>query len=249
MQKYRQVNLIIDQGNTTTKIALMEGNTVVRFLRSLDIELDQLDEFLAGIRPQYGIFSSVRNIDPLFLNLLKGRADLFLIFDNLLRLPIIVDYKTPETLGKDRLAAVIGAQTISPCRDLLVIDAGTAITYELLTIEGTYLGGNISPGLTLRFKSLHLFTEKLPLVKQEIEVPPLGKSTEEAILSGVVLGIVKEMEGYINEFRLKYPNLLVFLTGGDAAYFESRLKSRIFANKNLVLTGLNRLIEYNVEKK
>ena len=127
------------------------------------------------------------------------------------------------------------------------IDAGTAITYELIDASGSYLGGNISPGMTTRFRALNLFTEKLPLVVEQEYIPLVGTDTETAIQAGVVNGIVCEMDGYIEMLRLNYPNLLVFLTGGHSFYFERRLKNSIFADINLVLTGLNRILEYNVE--
>ena len=145
------------------------------------------------------------------------------------------------------MAAAVGANYLEPGKDLLVIDAGTAITYELIEASGAYLGGNISPGMTTRFKSLNFYTKNLPLVTEQEEVPLLGTNTESAIQAGVVNGIVYEMDGYIEKLRIKYPNLLVFLTGGHSFYFESRLKNSIFADINLVLTGLNRILEYNVE--
>ena len=157
------------------------------------------------------------------------------------------DDELVEYLGKDRLAAAVGANYLQPGKDLLVIDAGTAITYELIDASGSYLGGNISPGMTTRFRALNLFTEKLPLVVEQEYIPLVGTDTETAIQAGVVNGIVCEMDGYIEMLRLKYPNLLVFLTGGHSFYFERRLKNSIFADINLVLTGLNRILEYNVE--
>ena len=164
-------------------------------------------------------------------------------------LPIRIGYETPHTLGRDRIAAVVGAQSLRPGSNILVIDAGTAITYELLEASGLYVGGNISPGMTTRFRALHHFTQKLPLVSEPEEVLLVGVSTESAIQAGVVNGIVLEMDGYIDLLRLKYPGLLVFLTGGHSFYFERRLKNRIFADINLVLIGLNRILEYNVENK
>ncbi|MCD8193274.1 MAG: type III pantothenate kinase, partial [Tannerellaceae bacterium] len=158
-----------------------------------------------------------------------------------------VRYQTPHTLGKDRLAAAVGANYLQPGKDLLIIDAGTAITYEVVEAAGIYTGGNISPGMTTRFRALNHFTEKLPLVAEKEDIPPIGYNTETAIQAGVVNGIIYEMDGYINDLRVKYPGLLVFLTGGHSFYFERRLKNSIFADINLVMTGLNRILEYNVE--
>ena len=194
-----------------------------------------------------GIFSSVINTDDNLIAYLKEKLQYFVFLDETVPLPITVQYKTPHTLGRDRLAAAVGANYLQPGKDLLVIDAGTAITYELIEASGTYVGGNISPGMTTRFRALNHFTKKLPLVSESEHVPLVGTNTETAIQAGVVNGIVCEMDGYIEMLRLKYPNLLVFLTGGHSFYFERRLKNSIFADINLVLTGLNRILEYNVE--
>lgn len=196
-----------------------------------------------------GILSTVIERDELLLALLKAKLATFFVLDEQMALPIQIGYETPHTLGKDRIAAVVGAQCLRPKRDVLVIDAGTAITYELLEASGLYVGGNISPGMTTRFRALHHFTQKLPLVSEPEEVPWVGVSTVSAIQAGIVNGIVLEMDGYITQLRQKYPDLLVFLTGGHSFYFERRLKNRIFADINLVLIGLNRILEYNVENK
>jgi type III pantothenate kinase len=164
------------------------------------------------------------------------------------KLPIEVHYQTPETLGNDRIAAATGANFLRPDRDVLIIDAGTAITYEIVEASGVYIGGNISPGMTTRFRALHRFTEKLPLVREPEQISWLGTTTETAIQAGVVNGIIYEMDGYIHDVRKKYPDVFVFLTGGHSFYFERRLKNSIFAAINLVLVGLNRILEYNVEK-
>lgn len=197
--------------------------------------------------PTKGIYSTVSNTDEELIAYLKSNLQHFVFLDESVALPITVRYKTPNTLGKDRLAAVVGAHSLLPERDLLVIDAGTAITYEVVEAPGIYLGGNISPGMTTRFKALNHFTKKLPLVSEPEEISLIGTDTVTAIQDGVVNGIVYEMDGYIEALRQKYPNLFVFLTGGHSFYFESRLKNSIFADINLVLTGLNIILEYNVE--
>ena len=194
-----------------------------------------------------GIFSTVIDTDDEVIAYLKSKLEHFVFLDETVPLPITVQYRTPKTLGRDRLAAAVGANFLQPGTDLLVIDAGTAITYELVEASGTFMGGNISPRLTTRFRALNHFTKKLPLVVEQDEIPLIGTDTETAIQAGVVNGIVYEMDGYIEMLRLKYPNLLVFLTGGHSFYFERRLKNSIFADINLVLTGLNRILEYNVE--
>lgn len=194
-----------------------------------------------------GIYSTVADVDEDLIAYLKECLSCFIYFDNDVRLPITIKYKTPHTLGKDRIAAVVGAYYLQPNRNILIIDAGTCITYELLEASGSYLGGNISPGMTTRFKALNDYTKKLPLVNEREEVPCWGTCTEDAIRAGVVNGIVFEMDGYIDKAKELYSDVLVFLTGGHSFYFESRLKNSIFADINLVLTGLNRILEYNVE--
>ena len=178
---------------------------------------------------------------------MRKRLRHFIYLDERVALPVKIGYETPETLGKDRLAAVVGATYLRPGRNILIIDAGTAITYELVEASGLYKGGNISPGMTTRFRALHQFTSRLPLVMETEEIPLVGTSTGMAIRAGVVNGIVYEMDGYIDTLKAKYPDLLVFLTGGHSFYFERRLKNSIFADINLVLIGLNRILEYNVE--
>lgn len=196
-----------------------------------------------------GIMSTVIEPDDALLSYLNNTLPYFIFLDEKTLLPVNIQYQTPQTLGKDRLAAVVGANYLQPGKNILIIDAGTAITYEFIEASGTYLGGNISPGMTTRFKALNHFTGKLPFVQEDEKIPFIGYSTQTAIQAGVVNGITYEMDGYIDDLRQKHPDLLVFLTGGHSFYFERRLKNTIFANINLVLTGLNRILEYNVENE
>ncbi len=241
------MNLIIEQGNTTSKVAVfdngrMEASYVYkRFGVSAVAVLFERYAFTAGI------LSTVIDRDEELIAYLESKLERFIFLDENVKLPIRISYETPATLGKDRLAAAVGAYCSRPGNNLLVIDLGTAITYEIIEASGVYLGGNISPGMTTRFRALNQFTRKLPLLTEEGDTPFVGTSTETAIRSGVVNGIVYEIDGYINELKLKYADLFVFLTGGHSFYFERRLKNAIFADINLVLTGLNRILEYNVE--
>jgi type III pantothenate kinase len=164
-------------------------------------------------------------------------------------MPVVSLYKTPETLGLDRLAAAIGAHGLFPDEDLLVIDAGTAITFDLIERNGTFAGGNISPGLRIRFRALHEFTKKLPLIEASDDFQVIGQSTEEAIRAGVINGMVFEIDGTIDLIRKKIPEIRPVLTGGDAHFFERRLKNPIFVKFEVTLIGLNRILEYNVEKQ
>ena len=241
------IYLIIEQGNTSTKVAIYaEGNLKASFVYKT-FDKSKLKPLFDVYSLDKGIYSTVADVDEDLIAYLKECLSCFIYFDNDVRLPITIKYKTPHTLGKDRIAAVVGAYYLQPNRNILIIDAGTCITYELLEASGSYLGGNISPGMTTRFKALNDYTKKLPLVNEREEVPCWGTCTEDAIRAGVVNGIVFEMDGYIDQAKELYSDVLVFLTGGHSFYFESRLKNSIFADINLVLTGLNRILEYNVE--
>ncbi|MDR0758315.1 MAG: type III pantothenate kinase [Tannerella sp.] len=241
------MNLIVEQGNTATKVAVYQNDKLIEAAVYKAFEMPEMNLLFEQYPLENGIFSTVKEPDKMLANILSGRLKKFLFFDDTVKLPLKISYRTPETLGKDRIAAAVGAHYLHPERDVLVIDAGTAITYEIVEASGHYIGGNISPGLTTRFKALHQFTVKLPLVEETGQVPLVGTSTETAIIAGVVNGIVYEMDGYIDAIREVYPDIFVLLTGGHSFYFEKRLKNAIFAAINLVLTGLNRILEYNVE--
>ncbi|MDR1981369.1 MAG: type III pantothenate kinase [Tannerellaceae bacterium] len=241
------MNLIIEQGNTQTKVAIYDKGCQKASFAYKSFHVADIVPLFERYPLVRGILSTVIDRDEEVNAFLRERLHDFLFLDETTSLPVRIGYQTPATLGRDRLAAVVAANYLQPEKDILVIDAGTAITYELIEASGLFLGGNISPGMTTRFKALHDYTKKLPLIAEKEDVPFVGTSTETAILAGVVNGIVYEMDGYIHDLRIKYPNLLVFLTGGHSFYFERRLKNRIFANINLVLIGLNRILEYNVE--
>ncbi|MCU0445748.1 MAG: type III pantothenate kinase [Microscillaceae bacterium] len=239
------LNLVIDLGNTAAKIAWFENNDLQEFQYNLDeVELLQLIETR---RPPHTILSSVRkNIEEFIkkvgnlTQLIVLKSDTYAPFQNL--------YATPHTLGVDRIAGVVGAKTLYPDQPCLVIDLGTCITYDFIDAENNFLGGNIAPGLQMRFKAMQHFTAKLPMIElTETDYETLtGNSTRQAMLSGVVLGITFEIEGYIRNYQQKYPNLVTIACGGDAIFFETKLKPTIFAVPNLTLVGLNRILQYNV---
>ncbi|MDR1779235.1 MAG: type III pantothenate kinase [Tannerella sp.] len=243
------MNLIIEQGNSATKMAVFQGDRPVETAVFDTLGTAEVSAALERYPLENGIFSSVAGCEFALTSLLSKRLKRFFVFDDSLKLPLEICYRTPETLGKDRIAAAVGACAMRPKCDLLVIDAGTAITYEIVEASGRFVGGNISPGMTTRFRALNHFTRQLPLV-HETDLPPLiGTSTETAIIAGVVNGIVYEMDGFIDALKVIYPDIFVFMTGGHSIYFERRLKNPIFAAINLVLTGLNNILEYNVENK
>jgi type III pantothenate kinase len=246
--KYEKVNLIVEQGNTMLKLAVFDGDRMVICTQQTDSDPSGIRELIEQHQPDKGIMSSVAGDNKKLTKTLKTELSYFLWLDETALVPVSIEYKTVNTLGKDRIAAVVGANYLQPGQHLLVIDAGTAITYELIEASGVYKGGNISPGLTTRFRSLNRFTKQLPLVKEQANVPFIGTDTESAIMAGVVNGIVFEMDGYIDALKAKYEDFFVYLTGGHSFYFEKRLKNHIFAEPNLVLVGLNRILEYNAKK-
>jgi len=243
------LNLAIDIGNSRSKAAIFssgelierfaEENLSVQLLKELKSRFPKLDKV---------ILSAVSGVSPEVTDYLKSAFSLYLALDPTTPVPIQNHYKTPETLGLDRLAAAIGAKELFPGKDLLVIDAGTALTFDLVERSGTFAGGNISPGLRSRFRSLYEFTQRLPLVEEQEHWPDIGQTTEEAIRAGVLNGMILEMDGNIDHFRKKLPGLQPVLTGGDALFFERRLKNAIFVKFEITLIGLNRILEHNVEK-
>jgi type III pantothenate kinase len=241
------MNLVIDIGNTRSKVAIFHNYEVV----ALKIEEKLSEEIIAQVIYDYPqikrcISSSVTEPQDEFAVFLGKQGLPVLILDANTPLPFVNNYQTKETLGKDRIAAIAGACKLYPKKDVLVIDAGTAITFDLKNKNEEYLGGNISPGLEMRFKALHHFTSKLPLLKSKESKSFLGTSTNEAIVAGVQNGLIFEIEGYIGRLKNNYPDLIVLLIGGDAQFFDNKLKNPIFVVSNLVLTGLNAILEYNV---
>ena len=199
------------------------------------------------------IISSVVNIEAAVVNTLHRRSQHFVLFDHNTPVPIINRYDTPQTLGQDRLAAAVGAESLCPDENLLIIDAGSAITYDFVSDKGEYMGGNIAPGLKMRLTMLQRMTKKLPLVEvEEHELIPLfGKNTRDAIAAGVIRGIAYEVKGYMRTLSEKVPHSQTFLTGGNAPYIlnnvrTSRTEKRdIRVEKNLVLIGLNTILIFN----
>jgi type III pantothenate kinase len=173
----------------------------------------------------------------------------FIIFDSSTPLPLTNKYQTPETLGKDRLAAAVAAVNMFPHSNVLVIDAGTCIKYDFINAKAEYLGGAISPGLQMRFNALNHFTEKLPLITLSEYDSLIGKNTAESLLSGVINGTLSEIDGIIERYHKIYPEIQIVLSGGDAEYLVSKLKKEIFAVSNIVLNGLKIILDYNDKQK
>lgn len=251
------MNLCIDQGNSRTKVALMtdEGKIVNHFIYKhfSSADVDRLFD-LYDIRNS--IISSVVDIEAATVNALSRRSEHFVLFDHNTPVPITNAYDTPATLGLDRLAAAVGAKSICPDENLLIIDVGSAITYDFVSSEGEYMGGNIAPGLKMRFTILQQMTKKLPLVDvDEHELIPLfGKNTRDAIAAGVIRGVAYEVKGYMRTLQEKVQHFQTFVTGGNAPFVlnnvrKSRTEQRnLNYEKHLVLIGLNNILRLNVNE-
>lgn len=242
------MNLVIDIGNTVAKLAAFRGDELVDVAYTDNGSLQKLPEFVCQYPFEKAIYSTVVDLSKEALRQIEMLSVPCQKLTWETPMPIKCGYHRPETLGSDRIAAVVGAAASKPGMPLLVIDAGTCITFEFIDEQGCYQGGNISPGLEMRLKALNHFTSRLPLVAAEGDLPEVGKDTETAIRLGVKKGLQYEIEGYIKDFWKKYPRLLVFLTGGDEFSFDTNIKNLIFADKFLVLKGLNRILNYDNDK-
>ena len=240
------MNLIIDIGNSLTKLALFNKKEIIFLEQYESLSINVLEKLMRDYNPiQKGIISNVGEEDDKIFSFLKRNLTKLFILDEETLLPVENVYKTKSTLGKDRIAAAVGGYSLFPETHVLIIDAGTALTYEFVTYEGQYLGGGISPGLVMRFRSLHENTKRLPLVrpKEKFQLP--ANTTKNAIVSGVQSGMIHEIDGIINEFREQFNPMKIVLTGGDSIFFEKKLKNSIFVDPNLVLRGLNQILEFN----
>ena len=240
------MNLIIDIGNTSTKLAVFQrdkvliAKTVEGFSLVIEVEnlLKQFNEIKRGFVSSVGFLSEDE------LKTLEKRLPMT-VLNSTLKLPFKVHYKTPNSLGADRLALMAAAATQYSGKNVLVIDAGSCITYDFIDSKKNYLGGAIAPGIQMRYKSLGDFTSSLPTLQKIVPKNSIGNSTHDSIHSGVINGVLYEIEGTVNEYQNKYKNLTVILTGGDADFLCKQLKISIFANSDFLLEGLNFLLEYN----
>ncbi|MGK0412136.1 MAG: type III pantothenate kinase [Polaribacter sp.] len=242
------MNLIIDVGNTRVKAALFEEYRLVDVIVFNKIRMiSEVKKIIKNYRITSTILSSVALMPLKKLEKLKELTD-FTIVTSKIRTPFKNLYSTPSTLGVDRIALVFGAVVKFSKQNVLIIDAGTCITFDFVNKEAEYLGGAISPGIEMRYKSLHAFTSKLPLL--EIHKPNnfIGNNTNESIHSGIVNGVIQEIEGVINQYKKEYLHLTVVLTGGNTNFLSKQLKSSIFANQNFLLEGLNEILIFNKNK-
>ena len=237
------MNIVVDYGNTSAKVGIFDGHTLTEKYNFQ--KADELMEFLENFSAVSFIISSVTK-DPGEVSSWATQAKSKLILNPQLPLPVRIKYATPSTLGVDRIAGVCGAHHMFPKTNTLVIDAGTCITYDFLDRDGNFLGGGISPGLIMRFQAVHNFTARLPLVPLVEDPPLVGDSTESCIQSGIINGLIEELNGIISLYKQEFQGLAVILSGGDARFFENKLKGSIFAVPELVLSGLNSILIHNV---
>lgn len=238
------MHLIIDEGNTRIKLAVFDD---IELIDLRIIKINDAQKEIVQIHNQYRlkgiIISSVTDDISKIVSSLEISNTIFLT--NKTILPFKNLYKTPKTLGVDRLALICCAWFKFPKENTLVIDAGTCVTYDYMNKDGEYLGGGISPGLKMRFNSLHTFTKKLPDLEVPVNpVPLIGQSTKESIESGVLNGMVFEIDGLIDDYRQRFKKVKIILTGGDANFLYKQLKNSIFVNPNFLLEGLNSILTY-----
>ena len=247
----KKKNLVIDFGNTFVKIALFENLKLTEIFILPNNEIGKIEDILKKVKEistEINVIISSVIPYPEKIKLFFENNFHFTEFTTVTPIPLVNKYKTPATLGIDRLAAAVGATSIYSTKNILVIDAGTCITYDFINSKNEFIGGSISPGLNIRFKAINDYTANLPLLAPESIDYLTGKNTKESILSGILNGAIAEMDGFIEMYKKQYNEIIVVLTGGDYKFFEKKLKSSIFAVPNLVLTGLNVILEFNAKK-
>lgn len=236
--------LCIDIGNTFEKLAVFDNGELRYYYKIEDMTTAKLDEVIEEYDIKSAILSSTKIIDPVLREYFDRKME-YIVLDHLTPLPITNSYETPETLGRDRIAAAVGAHVVCPDVTCVIINAGTCITADVLTREGEYLGGNITPGIWMRLKAMHHFTDKLPSVDLVYHDDPLGKSTTQALQNGAVRGAIWEMQAFIDTIEARFGTVNVILAGGDTNIFADHLKCKIFARPDLVFIGLNEILRIN----
>lgn len=238
--------MVVDIGNTFIKTAVFEND---KMLWQGKTSADNAIHFFKTVFNKHQhihnlIYSASGKTDLKLVDLFHENFNTF-AFTHQTKLPFHNTYETPKTLGLDRLALVAAAHYLYSKQNVLVVDAGTCITYDILTHEGIYLGGSISPGLGMRLKALNHYTAGLPLIELiEPKTTPIGKNTKDAILNGVILGVVYEIDQNVERYISDFKDLTIILTGGDQHFLSTKLKNSIFASSNFQLFGLNAILEY-----
>ena len=240
------MNLCIDIGNTRVKLAIFDSNRRCKkvFVQA-SFEVQFIDDLFDQWKITKVILSATGTLPNEWLFFLQQKDIKIIELNADVALPIINRYASPSTLGNDRLSVVVAAQDLFPKQHVLVVDAGTCITYDFVDAAGEYWGGAILPGIQMRFRSMAHFTAKLPEVKALKPASFIGDTTTHSLQSGVMYGVLHELNGFKAQYEQQFGQLKLIITGGDASYFESQLKNEIFAEPNLVLMGLNTILEYN----
>lgn len=248
-------NLILDIGNTQTKLALFDSETLIDkyVCPHIDgfVNQEAVLTWIDNKDINATIVSSTLDLSEAWIKSMQGIFSQLIVLSHQTPLPIQINYDTPETLGVDRIAAAVGANYHFPNQNVVVVDLGTCMTFEVVSQENVYEGGFILPGWNMQLKAMHHFTDKLPLWSNDLNKTgefEIGKSTESAMTEGVVHSISSTIDGLIDKIENKIGEATVILTGGDAESFETRLKSKIFVHPNLVLEGLNKILSYNVDQ-
>lgn len=240
--------LAVDVGNTRIKGAVFEDSILLNVFvfKREDIQKSIQNILKSHKKITHLVVASVSNIEKeTFTDFEKSVTIYFVSHKD--SFPFVNCYETPQTLGIDRLVLATGATLQFPNQNRLVIDAGTCVTYDFIDENNNYLGGAISPGLRLRYEVLHNYTAKLPLLNIEKPKKIIGKSTIESIHSGVVNGLLNEIDGCINQYKTQYSNFIIILTGGDTDFLAKQLKNTIFANSNFLLESLNQTFQYKIK--
>lgn len=241
------MNLIIDVGNTRVKLAVFENS---KLIHNESIKGEDLENSINVLIEKYGcnagIFSSVGSVKNTIISKIKSKINLIEL-NSSTKIPFENKYSTPKTLGVDRIALISSAFTKFPDKNVLVVDAGSCITYDFINSAGEYFGGAISPGIEMRYKALNEFTDKLPLLEPNYVDQLVGSSTNESIHLGVTQGVINEIDSFVNQYRKINKDLTVVLTGGDTNFLSNRLKNGIFANPFFLMEGLNSILIYNLK--
>ena len=233
--------MAIDIGNTRIKAAVFEQNEL---LARESFAADDAPEFFSRLVDRFTLNEAVTASSGHEIDVLKSLGITLKTVGRDWRFPFVNDYRTPETLGIDRMVLAAGAVLAFPDTARLVVDAGTCVTYDFIDGRDHYLGGGISPGLALRYRAMHQFTARLPQLDPEWPPHFIGTTTAESMHSGAAVGLALEIDGFIDQYREAHPNFIIILTGGDSEFLAGRLKNRIFASPNFLLESLNKLHQY-----
>jgi type III pantothenate kinase len=242
------MNLVIDIGNTLCKIAIfMEDEELLFYTAVTKLKTDDILLVLEKYPVKHAILSSVAETYSEIETILKSHTH-YVHFSHTTKLPITIQYNSLSTLGLDRIANAVAAACFFPKKNVLSIQAGSCLVFDFIDQEAHFQGGAIAPGLSMRFRALHHFTKRLPLLEKSDNPPLIGKDTQQSIQSGVINGIIHEINETIRQYQRHYSDLQILLSGGDSIYLQNSIKNAIFADSKFVLKGLHKILMLNVEK-